>query len=295
MMQKEHFEAADKLRRELSAGSFTRLAHYGFVGEDPSKTTIETNAACYYNLNSVLSRLTDRAELFVECSGANKRTARLDNEVANTYLHFVLNHSSWRDCFVDKDADLTFRFGAIISTDISPQLMVSAAILVRYCYEYPAMVKSWYEMVLAGVKPGTALILMHIFDSARQINKTPYFHLKDEDFRYYFGDNHSMMNSRDVDLHSLANIRDNTLIPSGDHRIVREGNGSYRGVTNLLDNYGGPVEWNLFTFKTAQLLPKIKSLFKDPYAEDPRGYPLAKYITAQEVVEYANYLEVQVD
>ena len=88
----------------------------------------------------------------------------LDQQVptnANSlYLSWLFNDSAWKDVFLTKVVEDTYKLGTIYSTEYPATFVVQGAMLARYVHEFPSTVKYWYNCQ-QYMEPHVALCFAH--------------------------------------------------------------------------------------------------------------------------------------
>lgn len=77
------------------------------------------------------------------------------------YLGWLLNKSPFASLFVTKKPSDAWKTSIIIDADCSPQKVISAAISVRYLYEYPHLINKWVKYSYYMPK-NLAYMLLHL-------------------------------------------------------------------------------------------------------------------------------------
>tara|TARA_R110000751_G_scaffold124294_1_gene225439 strand:- start:16683 stop:17519 length:837 start_codon:yes stop_codon:yes gene_type:complete len=119
------------------------------------------NEACYSNLGMSEGEapFKDPIEYFIDYPKRGFIGGRLRAH-EETYLTWLVNDSTFADAFITKDIEEIMDEGMFMNVHFPPQYVVSAAIAVRYLYEYKSIVSVW-DKLKGIINPMAAFYLAH--------------------------------------------------------------------------------------------------------------------------------------
>lgn len=87
---------------------------------------------------------------------------KVDITVAEKYANWAAKRSPYKDVFVEKSGKNIIEKGAILSCNFPPQMVIGAAIMMRYKYEYPTVVRQW-DIFRKYMSDDMAFVFSHFF------------------------------------------------------------------------------------------------------------------------------------
>jgi hypothetical protein len=91
---------------------------------------------------------------------------RSNSEHSKAYLRWLYNESVWKEVYKDRNVDKTYKNGCILNTHYPTEIVVQAAVLYRYVYEFPNIISAWYGINQIINHPFIALLLAHYYQAS---------------------------------------------------------------------------------------------------------------------------------
>lgn len=135
------------------------LDNFSFITTDGEVHRYE-NQPCYGLLMSWVGyspKFKGTPAIFVTYHGLTA-----DRKVAERYANWAAKRSPFKDVFLEKSGKKIVENGAILSCNFSAQFMISAAIMMRYKYEYPTICKQW-DIFRKYMPDDVAFVFAHFF------------------------------------------------------------------------------------------------------------------------------------
>ena len=150
------FKTAKKVRDELRDNHKEYNCSYGIVLEDGTNVQV-SNRVCFLSVKySFIDNIKNKEiKYFITVSLENKLR---DCDIK--YLKWLTTQSCFNKAFITKKPETILEKGAILNVDYPPQYIISAAIAIRYCREYPIIPYSW-EKYSKYINPHVAFMLAH--------------------------------------------------------------------------------------------------------------------------------------
>lgn len=161
---KEAWDMALSLQEDCSVKENILLQNFGYVMEHEGKLHkwVQMKAACYAELSTTISYYKELArkyggiykELLKEREGnplffvdwSLMRYEKDNDEDHNLFLEWadwVANKSIWRKAFISKNPEELLAKAAIFHTVHPIRFVIGGAMMLRYIYEHPHVIKTW--------------------------------------------------------------------------------------------------------------------------------------------------------
>lgn len=82
------------------------------------------------------------------------------------YIHFVVNLSAWRHVFLTKNPEEIFYLAPVLSAEYHAEYTIQAAMLLRYCDEFPYLVDRWHKLKTL-INPDAALAMCQHIETTK--------------------------------------------------------------------------------------------------------------------------------
>ena len=229
-------ESLDILRRSDDA-----LCHFGLIQKDGTRF-LYRNPACYAPLSYVRSYPSYRGRYYPDTNSGNVVVSFFDyiqiskkqqeSKESVAYVDWLANRSSWAPAFRTKDPERILREGTIFNVNQPAQLVIGAAITIRYFKEYPARPVVW-ALLSDIVDPHTAFVLSHIYYAENSSGNYA-------EAAAGWGMGHSVFDSMHVGLRELENIKNSKIIKANDKPFSKDTN--YYGMNCMWGTRGPEIK-----------------------------------------------------
>jgi len=125
-------------------------------------------AACY----APLSRMRiDGSPLYIinSVQTDHPKWKKVVPDTRKAFLSYLVERSPYKDIFLIKDVDHIIEYGALCTTKVSANFLVSGLTIMRTLWEYTDVPRFWKKLVDLGVNEDMALLVAHTMGGAKKI------------------------------------------------------------------------------------------------------------------------------
>lgn len=227
-MDKKHIlqlakEGGEELYKKASS---LEQEHYGMVWSDGSYT-LHPSRSCFGSFSEHMYRDCNenkrKAEMFFFCHKRYIQNFPTDEDKKglNTFLDWVMNRSPYADVFISKNPEEIAEDPCFLRTDVQPQQMIGAAVLVRHRHQMPNLIKQWNKF-REHMNEDLAFYYAWAYDAG-----TFQFHWAAKNH------GHSLFNTAYIAAERLKNFLLHKVVSA--NKTVAEGNFTYTDYLSLWD------------------------------------------------------------